>query len=174
MKAFTLLVAALVPLGVMGASVLAENDRDLQELPVKTMEGWTWTDCGDPSDPIQLKSIEVSPDPPKPGEDMTVKVKGHVTGGIEEGAYADVLVKIGVVKLLQKRFDVCEEARNAEASVQCPVDEGDYVVEQTVALPKEIPRAKFVVQIRGFTVEDENLACVDLSVDFRPKFPHIW
>lgn len=28
----------------------------------------------------------------------------------QEGAYADVLVKIGVIKLLERRFDLCEEA----------------------------------------------------------------
>lgn len=67
-------------------------------------------------------------------------------------------MKLGLVKLLQKRFDVCEEAyvpdrllpsftqiehensRNANASVKCPVEVGPYTVSQTVALPKEIPR----------------------------------
>jgi hypothetical protein len=29
---------------------------------------------------------------------------------VQEGAYADVTVKLGLIKLLQKRFDVCEEA----------------------------------------------------------------
>ena len=29
---------------------------------------------------------------------------------MQEGAYADVVVKLGRIKLLQKRFDVCEEA----------------------------------------------------------------
>jgi hypothetical protein len=28
----------------------------------------------------------------------------------QDGAYANVLVKLGLVKLLSKRFDVCEEA----------------------------------------------------------------
>lgn len=28
----------------------------------------------------------------------------------QEGAYADVTVKLGLIKLLQKTFDVCEEA----------------------------------------------------------------
>ncbi|THH04893.1 hypothetical protein EW145_g5194 [Phellinidium pouzarii] len=174
MKLFTLLVAALAPLCVLGALVVQKNAQGLEDTPMKSMGNWEWTDCGEPSDPIELKSIEVSPDPPKPGEDMTVKVTAIVKERIEEGAYADVLVKIGVVKLLQKRFDMCEEARNAETDVQCPVDEDEYVVEQTVTLPKEIPRAKFVVQVRGYTADDENLACVDLSVDFRPKFPHMW
>ena len=29
---------------------------------------------------------------------------------LQEGAYADVTVKLGLIKLLQKRFDLCEEA----------------------------------------------------------------
>lgn len=28
----------------------------------------------------------------------------------QEGAYADVEVKLGLIKLLHKRFDLCEEA----------------------------------------------------------------
>jgi hypothetical protein len=28
----------------------------------------------------------------------------------KEGAFADVTVKLGLIKLLQKQFDVCEEA----------------------------------------------------------------
>jgi hypothetical protein len=28
----------------------------------------------------------------------------------QEGAYADVTVKIGLIKLLHKRFDLCQEA----------------------------------------------------------------
>lgn len=28
---------------------------------------------------------------------------------LQEGAFADVVVKLGLIKLIQKRFDVCEE-----------------------------------------------------------------
>lgn len=34
--------------------------------------------------------------------------------------------------------------------------------------------AKFVVQVTGFTKDEEPLACVNIMVDFRPKFPRIW
>ena len=68
-------------------------------------------------------------------------------------------MKLGLVKILTKRFGVCEEAyvplpwshalshkglnsRNANATIQCPVERGSYTVEQTVALPKEIPKGK--------------------------------
>ncbi|KAJ7169973.1 MD-2-related lipid-recognition domain-containing protein, partial [Mycena filopes] len=129
---------------------------------------------GLPSNPIQIESIELLPDPPLPGQDLTIKVKAAVSETIEEGASADVVVKLGLVKLLQKKFDVCEEARNVNASVSCPVQPGPYTVEQTVALPKEIPKAKFVVLVRGFTVEEEDMLCLDLKIDFMKSFASIF
>jgi hypothetical protein len=29
---------------------------------------------------------------------------------LQDGAYADIVVKMGLIKLLSKRFDLCEEA----------------------------------------------------------------
>ncbi|KAJ7925877.1 ML domain-containing protein [Mycena leptocephala] len=136
--------------------------------------GWEYVDCGLPSNPLQIDSIELSPDPPLPGQDLTVTVKGLVTDIIEEGASADVTVKLGLIKLLQKTFDVCEEARNANANVSCPVEPGPYTVVQTVALPKEIPKAKFVVLVRGFTVAEEDMLCLDLKIDFMKSISSIF
>lgn len=79
-------------------------------------------------------------------------------------------------------------SRNANASVQCPVEKGQYVVEQTVDLPKEIPpgsfivlssrntsdplTAKFIIHIDGYTVDVDDLMCMDLTIDFTKK--HFW
>ncbi|KAF8898658.1 ML domain-containing protein [Infundibulicybe gibba] len=142
---------------------------------VHTTESWSYEDCGTQADPIQIKSIKVSPDPPKPGEDLTVEVNAIATRTIEEGAYADVTVKLGLIKLLHKQFDVCEEARNADADIQCPVTTGEYNVKHTVALPKEVPKAKFTVQVRGYTVADDDMLCLNLKVDFMKRpFPKLW
>ncbi|TEB34983.1 hypothetical protein FA13DRAFT_1753373 [Coprinellus micaceus] len=159
---------------VVASPVLASDDQVALavDAPVRTMDKWEYEDCGEPDWPVEIDSIEVSPDPPQPGKDLTVKVKAKAKERIEEGAYADVTVKLGLVKLLEKTFDVCEEARNANATIQCPVEEGYYIIEQTVALPKEIPRAKFVVNINAYTVEDEDLLCLNLKVDFmKNPFP---
>ena len=43
---------------------------------------------------------------------------------------------------MQKTFDICYEAKQADADVQCPVEPGDYLVKHTVKLPKEIPPGK--------------------------------
>ncbi|EGN92387.1 hypothetical protein SERLA73DRAFT_191259 [Serpula lacrymans var. lacrymans S7.3] len=166
----SLLCVALA--GFSGANPLVEQQA-LTDQPVHTTDGWEYTNCGLPSDLIQIKSIAVSPDPPQPGQDLTVTVVGTAQDVIEEGAYADVVVKLGLVKLLSKTFDICEEARGANASIQCPVDKGDYTVSHTVALPKEIPRAAFKVSVRGYTADDEDMVCLDLKVNFmKNPFPH--
>ncbi len=75
-------------------------------------------------------------------------------------------VKIGLIKLLSRRFDVCQEAKENNAEVQCPIKPGEYDISQTVALPREIPPAKFNVHVTGSTQEDLDLLCLDLSINF--------
>ncbi|KAF9532006.1 ML domain-containing protein [Crepidotus variabilis] len=164
----------LLGLAATALSASVPEQIPINDGPVHTTNSWSYTDCGLPTDAIQIKSIQVSPDPPQPGKDLTVTVNGEAVEQIEDGAYADVVVKLGLIKLLTKRFDVCEEARNANATVQCPVNKGEYTVVQTVALPKEIPAAKFTVQVRGFTAGEDDMVCLDLKVDFMKRFPHLW
>ncbi|KAH9486859.1 Phosphatidylglycerol/phosphatidylinositol transfer protein [Psilocybe cubensis] len=175
MRLFFLSVASLsiVPLSL---ALVAADQQPLQAVggPVHTTDSWSWKNCGLETDPVQIHSISVSPDPPEPGKDLTVTVNAEVVEEIVEGAYADVTVKLGLVKLLRKQFDVCEEARNANATIQCPVKTGPYTVVQTVALPKEIPKAKFNVDVLGFTAADEDMLCVKLTVDFLKRFPRLW
>ncbi|KAF9229367.1 hypothetical protein BS17DRAFT_798935 [Gyrodon lividus] len=163
---------------VLAVTVFADTNVEQQvlvETPVHTTESWSYNDCGLATDPIQIDSITLLPDPPKPGQNLTITVVGTAIETIEEGAYADVVVKLGIIKLLSKRFDVCDEARAANASIQCPVEKGDYTVVQTVALPKEIPQAKFSVNVRGYTVDEEAMLCLDLKVDFmKSPFFNFW
>ncbi|KAG9085814.1 Phosphatidylglycerol/phosphatidylinositol transfer protein [Ceratobasidium sp. UAMH 11750] len=135
---------------------------------------WRWIDNGLPSDAVQVLSIQVWPDPPQIGKDLTVTARGLVTRRIEEGAYADVTVKLGLIKLLHKQFDICEEARNNNVTVQCPVEPGEYEVVHTVTLPKETPKAKFTIDVQGFVSEyseDPDMVNMKLMVDFMPRRP---
>ncbi|KAJ6556162.1 hypothetical protein B0H19DRAFT_1235446 [Mycena capillaripes] len=102
------------------------------------------------------------------------------------GATADVVVKVGGRKLFQKTYDICEEAclstyfsiayltmppsRNANASITCPVEPGLYTVVQTAELPTEVPKLTYVINVRGYTKDDDDMVCVDLTVQFRPFF----
>ncbi|KAF7349891.1 ML domain-containing protein [Mycena venus] len=159
----------LLSLSTLGlASALPGSQLALLSGSFLPEDSWGYEDCGLLSDPVQIKSISISPDPPKIGANLTVTVDLDVVETIEEGATADVLVKVGRIKLLQKTFDICEEARNANATVSCPVQPGAYSIVQTVALPKEVPKLKYVINVRGYTVDEDAMACVDLTVQFKP------
>ncbi|KIY62457.1 hypothetical protein CYLTODRAFT_426909 [Cylindrobasidium torrendii FP15055 ss-10] len=146
--------------------VAVPAQQALDDGTVRVSESWEYTNCGNPTDALQIESIVVTPDPPKPGEKMTVEVKATALETIEDGAYADVTVKMGLIKLLHKEFDLCQEAEKANATVTCPVEKGAYTVVQEVDLPKEIPPAKFIVDVLAYTADDDDLACLKLSVNF--------
>lgn len=56
------------------------------------------------------------------------------------------------------------DSDNANATLTCPVAPGAYTVSQTVELPKEIPRAKFAIDVLGVTAEDEDMLCLKLYI----------
>jgi hypothetical protein len=56
--------------------------------------GWVWKSCGDDGDAVEVTSIQVSPDPPKPGQNLTVVASGIVKKEIK------VRVKSGALSCL--------------------------------------------------------------------------
>jgi hypothetical protein len=89
------------------------------------------------------------------------------------------------------RFD----SRNANATIQCPVEPGDYTLVQNIELPKEIPPgkspfsipcmkrilipcflllAKFSIAVRAYNNDDADAACVNIKVDFTPHRRGLW
>lgn len=128
---------------------------------------WSWDLCGTALDIVQIESLEISPDPPERGQNLTITVKGNATEQVEEGAYASVIISIGGIKLPPKEYDLCEEARNANASIQCPIEEGEHKVSETVELPKEIPAWPISIHVQGYTADDRELTCANFVVDFR-------
>lgn len=128
--------------------------------------GWIWEVCGSRQEAVVLKEINVKPDPPVPGQNLTVYAKGIVNEDIEPGTYADVVVKLGFIRLLSRRFDVCQLAEENDAELKCPKKKGEYEITHTVELPREIPPARFNVHVNGKTQAEVDLMCLDLNIDF--------
>lgn len=158
------LLAQLVVLGFAN-SVEAQVPRGKIDAADRAV-GWSWSDCGLDTDVLHIKSIMLSPDPPQPGKNLTVSVDMDVISPIKEGAYADVVVKLGLIELLTKRFDFCEEAHKTGAGA-CPFRPGSYTAHRTVALPSKIPPAKFSIHLNGYNVNDDDMFCLDVKMDFK-------
>ncbi|MEU0400506.1 ML domain-containing protein [Streptomyces sp. NPDC006197] len=142
------------------------------------MTSWTYVNQGDPTDALQIESVTVTPDPPERGAQAKLTVKGTAQTAIEDGAYFDVTVKLGLIKLLQKQVNLFEELRNGSASegwsatpdpAGGPIKPGPVELTYVMQLSRDMPPAKYKVTCQAYTVDDDVLATLDFAFDFLSK-----
>ena len=95
---------------------------------------------------------------------MVIKASGTVKKTIEEGAYIKVTVKYGLIRLLSRTLDLCEQM--GEVDLECPVQPGERVIAKTVELPKEIPPGTYNVVAHVFAANDDEITCLTATVKF--------
>ncbi|OAQ59711.1 phosphatidylglycerol/phosphatidylinositol transfer protein precursor [Pochonia chlamydosporia 170] len=129
------------------------GESPLEHCPDRKSEGF-----------IEINSVDLVPNPPAAGKELVIKANGTVKKTIEEGAYIDLVVKYGLIRLLKTRADLCEQM--GEVDLKCPVEPGDRVITKTVELPKEIPPGTYNVEADVFTRDGERITCLTASVKF--------
>ncbi|KAJ8655558.1 hypothetical protein O0I10_008844 [Lichtheimia ornata] len=123
-------------------------------------------DCSDASYAVEIKDITLTPSFPEPGKELLIEAEGIIKEPIEDGAYVEVTVKLGVITLIRKTFDLCEEMQKNDV-LDCPVKKGPLTLAKKVQLPKEIPRGDFRVFAQAYNSDESDLACLKAHVDFR-------
>ena len=88
-------------------------------------------------DMIEIQRVDLLPNPPEAGKNLTISAMGVVKETICEGAYMNVQVKYGLIKLISTQADMCEQIRNVD--MECPVEAGFVKLNKIVELPAEIP-----------------------------------
>ncbi|KAF9167235.1 Phosphatidylglycerol/phosphatidylinositol transfer protein [Actinomortierella ambigua] len=127
--------------------------------------------CGNnETDTLEILYIKISPDPPKRGEVLSIDAKGILKERVDEGSYIKLIVKSGVIKIIQKTLDFCEESANINKP--CPLEKGEHELKHEVTLPKEIPFAVFTAHVEVFDQANNTVTCLEARVDFRPRIPH--
>jgi hypothetical protein len=71
------------------------------------------------------------------GETLTIEAIGTFTEDVEEGAYIQLQVKYGLIRLINTKADLCEQIKNVD--LKCPIKEGKKTITKDVDLPNEIP-----------------------------------
>lgn len=143
------------------------------------MTNWSYTDCGSPEDPLRIESITSSPDPLTPGSEWKLIIKGVAQSEIKDGAYLDVTVKLGLIKLISKRFDLFEVLRGGDFLGWTltldtgvgggSIGKGPVVLTLGKKRTRETPGTKYTVSLRGYTAEEDGLLCIDLKADFMKR-----
>ena len=71
------------------------------------------------------------------GGNLTIEAVGTLLADVKEGAYVNIQVKYGLIRLVNTKTDLCEQVSNVD--LECPIKKGKITVTKDVALPKEIP-----------------------------------
>ncbi|KAB8209918.1 PG-PITP like protein [Aspergillus parasiticus SU-1] len=126
--------------------------------------------CNDPSgDILDIKQVDLSPNPPLPGKTLVITASGTLHKKIEDGAYVLLEVKYGLITLLRQTADLCEQLVNVD--LKCPLEPGEMTLTKQVDLPKQIPPGKYTVQADVFNSDDEHITCLKaLNIEFKGPF----
>lgn len=119
---------------------------------------------------LEITKLDLVPNPPKRGSKLVIEASGEIFETIEEGAYIDVEVRLGYIKLLTQTFDLCEVLEDNDVEgLQCPIQKGKYdKLSKDVDIPQEVPPGKYLVTARAYTGKDDLITCITGEVYFPP------
>ncbi|MCJ1277202.1 Phosphatidylglycerol/phosphatidylinositol transfer protein [Puttea exsequens] len=115
------------------------------------------------NDILKIENVDLSPNPPRAGEALSIKANGNFTEVVGEGAYILLQVKYGLIRLINQRADLCEQMKNVDE--ECPLS-GQKTITKDVELPKEIPPGNYQVFADVLTKDDKKITCLEAKVHF--------
>ncbi|KKY39493.1 putative phosphatidylglycerol phosphatidylinositol transfer protein [Diaporthe ampelina] len=111
-------------------------------------------------DALVVNQLDLNPNPPLRGHDLTVLAAGTVNRPIEQGALVEVKVKIIGSEVYHHKFDLCGEMEKLGQS--CPMAPGIYYFNQSFPIPKEgIPHATLAVNALAKFPDGSPITCID-------------
>lgn len=160
---FATLVALAFGLAPASGLILPRDDQSVitDNLDVPGDSPLKYCNENRDDDIIRIQSVDLSPNPPQAyviwrpstdgaddkcdqvltrgysGTELVIKAVGTVYETIEEGAYVNLSVKYGLIRLINTKADLCEQIKNVD--LECPIEKGIISITKSVDLPKEIP-----------------------------------
>jgi len=123
------------------------------------------TFCADPvNDILTIERVDLDPNPPLPGQNLTITASGAFSQKIDEGAKVLLQVKYGLIRLINQEADLCEQIGNVD--LHCPLEKGKTSLMKEVALPAEIPPGKYTVLADVYTKDKKRITCLESTVVF--------
>jgi hypothetical protein len=115
-------------------------------------------------DLLILDHINLTPNPPVPGSNLTIEAVGTLLKDIDKNAYVRLQVKYGLIRLVNTQADLCEQTENVD--LKCPIKKGKTTFKKDVAIPNEVPPGTYTVFADAYTKDDEPIVCLEATVTF--------
>lgn len=121
---------------------------------------FTYELCDNVHSYFAIESVELIPESPVKGKDLTVTVKGTLEKDIVQGVKLKSLFKFKNVPLLKQTFDVCKELDDADdAPMKCPIDKGYKSWTYTFNIPRVMLSGNYQISANITDVDNTLLFC---------------
>jgi len=91
---------------------------------------------------VTVKSLDVTPYPPKANDKATITASGSVDKDITDGTY-ELTVKLGIIKVHHETGDLCKFS----SKFTCPQKAGDLTLADDLKMPGVLPKGKYTVTL---------------------------
>ncbi|KAI0876881.1 phosphatidylinositol transfer protein [Hypoxylon argillaceum] len=118
-------------------------------------------------DTVHIKQVDLLPNPPEAGSDLVIHATGTVFEPIEEGAYVQLVVKYGLIRIVSTKASLCDQVENVD--LKCPIEKGVLSIIKSVEIPKEVPPGTYNVFADVYNADDTPITCLQATVTFGGK-----
>ncbi|KIH93973.1 phosphatidylinositol/phosphatidylglycerol transfer protein [Sporothrix brasiliensis 5110] len=164
MRAGTVLLALLSTASAASLNFFGGDVTPREDLEVPGKSPLEFCPSDHSNDILTIKSVDLSPNPPQAGVELVITAVAAVSQTITKGAYVNLQVKYGLIRLINTTADLCEQIENVD--LECPIQKGLISITKSVDLPREIPPGKYTVLADAYTVDDEPITCLTATVTF--------
>ncbi|KAK9471166.1 putative ML domain protein [Dipodascopsis tothii] len=171
-RTMKLLPTILLALPALASALSIQSPFDVPSTPAiqraatKPVPGSSPVELCDLDTPqvLSIDYIKINPNPPKKGESLYIEGSGILAADIEEGAFVEVEVRYGFIRLVKETIDLCEQLEQVDKS--CPLKKGPIDFSKDVELPDEIPPGKYNAIARAYTADYKEITCLTAIVEF--------
>ncbi|KAK7750386.1 Phosphatidylglycerol/phosphatidylinositol transfer protein [Diatrype stigma] len=171
MRFSTACVAALSATGVVSArSWFGGDSQDVIVKDVDKVPGESpleFCDSDHSKDIVHIEQVDLLPNPPEAGADLVIRATGTVFETITDGAYVNLVVKYGLIRLVNTKADLCEQVSNVD--LECPIEKGILSITKAVEIPKEVPPGTYNVHAEVVNADGKPITCLQATVTFGGK-----
>ena len=124
-----------------------------------------WEECRGANDQYTMRpqSVTITPQVPIAGQEVEVRILAKVTKRIEPGSMAKVQLKLGLIKLLGKDFDLCDTLLHVKADRQCPIEPGDLDLTVRQVIPTSAPAVPISGTVTVTNQDGTTITCFNLN-----------
>ena len=121
--------------------------------------------CGGDSSIFNVETVEITPFPPKIGQNLTITASGTLRKPILQNSTLQLGGKWGAVPLFKQVHDFCEKTGNY--GIPCPIMPGPFAFDYTQFLPANLPSITISLSVNLLDSEKKLITCLSGNVQLQ-------